>query len=72
MQPMLGNHPAVRESGSGSLSPRWVEWLMGFPDGHTVLEPSEMPSSRSKRIPLFRAIAEIEGMSNSSNKETNF
>jgi hypothetical protein len=49
MQKMLGNHPAVRESGSGSLNPRWVEWLMGFSDGHTALEPSEMPSSRSKR-----------------------
>lgn len=22
----------------GSLNPRWVEWLMGFPDGWTVLE----------------------------------
>ena len=33
---------------SGALNPRWVEWLMGFPDGWTVLEPSEMPSSRSK------------------------
>jgi hypothetical protein len=50
MQPMLGNHPAVRESGSGSLNPRWVEWLMGFPDGHTVLEPSEMQSLRTKPI----------------------
>jgi hypothetical protein len=49
MQPMLGNHPAIRGSGSGTLNPRWVEWLMGFPDGHTALEPSEMPSSRSKR-----------------------
>jgi hypothetical protein len=50
MQAMLGNHPAVRGSGSGSLNPRWVEWLMGFPDGHTVLEPLETASSRSKPI----------------------
>jgi hypothetical protein len=49
MQPMLGNHPSIRGSGSGTLNPRWVEWLMGFPDGHTALEPSEMPSSGSKR-----------------------
>jgi hypothetical protein len=35
----------------GALNPQWVEWLMGFPDGWTALEPSEMPSSRksSKR-----------------------
>ena len=33
----------------GSLNPTWVEWLMGFPLGWTALEPSETPSSRSKR-----------------------
>lgn len=33
---------------SGALNPRWVEWLMGFPDGWTDLGHSEMPSSRSK------------------------
>ena len=27
-----------RESLSGSLNPAWVEWLMGFPIGHTDLE----------------------------------
>lgn len=30
----------------GSLNPPWLEWLMGFPEGWTDLEPSEMPSSR--------------------------
>jgi hypothetical protein len=34
---------------SGALNPTWVEWLMGFPLGWTALEPSETPSSRSKR-----------------------
>lgn len=48
MQRMLGNHPDVRSTGSGSLNPLWVEWLMGFPPEWTVLEPSETPSSRSK------------------------
>jgi hypothetical protein len=48
MQRMLGNHPDIRGSGSGTLNPRWVEWLMGFPDGHTALEDSETLSSRSK------------------------
>jgi hypothetical protein len=43
MQAMLGNHPAIRgtteaEWASGSLNPTWVEWLMGFPLGHTDLE----------------------------------
>ena len=31
--------------GSGSLNPAWVEWLMGFPIGHTDLKPSETPLS---------------------------
>ena len=51
MQGMLGNHPDIRgttpeEWSRGSLNPAWVEWLMGFPTGHTDLKPSEMPSSR--------------------------
>ena len=35
MQRMLGNHPDVRNSGTGTLNPQWVEWLMGFPIGFT-------------------------------------
>jgi hypothetical protein len=26
---------------SGSLNPDWVEWLMGYPIGHTALGASE-------------------------------
>jgi DNA (cytosine-5)-methyltransferase 1 len=26
---------------SGALNPMWVEWLMGYPLGHTDLKPSE-------------------------------
>jgi len=33
----------------GTLNPVWVEWLMGFPEGFTELEPSAMPSSRKSR-----------------------
>lgn len=35
-----------REPSGGKLNPKWVEWLMGFPEGWTDLKPSEMPSSR--------------------------
>ena len=38
MQKMLGNHPDVRAQGTGTLSPMWVEWLMGYPIGWTDLE----------------------------------
>lgn len=30
----------------GPLSPRWVEWLMGYPDEWTACDASETPSSR--------------------------
>ncbi len=30
---------------TGQLNPTWVEWLMGFPEGWTDLEPSATPSS---------------------------
>ncbi len=33
----------------GSLNPAWVEWLMGYPLGWTVLGGSAMPSSRRSR-----------------------
>lgn len=32
------------ETVTGSLNPDWVEWLMGFPVGHTDLSSSETPS----------------------------
>lgn len=34
---------AVMASDGGQLNPTWVEWLMGFPTGHTDLQPSETP-----------------------------
>jgi hypothetical protein len=48
MQKMLGNHPLIRgttpeEWSSGTLSPMWVEWLMGFPIGWTGLDALETP-----------------------------
>lgn len=46
MQKMLGNHPLIRgttpeEWRSGTLNPRWVEWLMGWPIGQSSLLPLE-------------------------------
>jgi hypothetical protein len=32
---------AVMASGGGQLNPNWVEWLMGWPIGHTGLKPLE-------------------------------
>lgn len=33
----------------GCLNPAWVEWLMGYPIGHTVCEDSATPSCRKLR-----------------------
>ena len=39
---MLG-YEEGKKMACGSLNPYWVEWLMGFPIGHTALVPSETP-----------------------------
>jgi DNA (cytosine-5)-methyltransferase 1 len=36
---------------SGCLNPEWIEWLMGYPIGHTASAPSETQSSRKSRKP---------------------
>jgi len=33
------DHAPQAAEGSGALNPTWVEWLMGFPTGHTDLQP---------------------------------
>lgn len=43
------NQSTPPEQAGGSLNPTWVEWLMGFPLGWTVLEPSATPSSRKSQ-----------------------
>jgi hypothetical protein len=37
------------KSQSGSLNPEWVEWLMGYPIGHTDCGDSATPSCRKSR-----------------------
>jgi 5-methylcytosine-specific restriction endonuclease McrA len=39
----------LRTQVGGSLNPTWVEWLMGFPLGHTVCEHWGTRSSRASR-----------------------
>jgi hypothetical protein len=51
MSPSMQKWPGHRnlQLGSlngGALNPTWVEWLMGFPEGWTALDASEMPLSR--------------------------
>jgi hypothetical protein len=36
----------LRDGESGQLNPQWVEWLMGYPIGHTALKDSATPSCR--------------------------
>lgn len=37
------NTPTLAARAGGRLNPTWVEWLMGFPLGHTDLNSSETP-----------------------------
>ena len=44
-----GHTPKLRDEVGGQLNPTWVEWLMGYPLGHTELNLSETLSSRRSR-----------------------
>lgn len=45
-----GHHFTIQDAvGSGKLNPTWVEWLMGYPKGHTELEPWAMQWFLSKQ-----------------------
>ena len=41
--------PEAWRRDGGRLNPPWVEWLMGFPIGHTELSDLEMPSCLKSR-----------------------
>ncbi len=48
-----GAHRGVKDTlysqVGGQLNPEWVEWLMGYPIGHTDSKDSETPSSRKSQ-----------------------
>lgn len=48
-EPGLAAREEYRVNFTGALSPAWVEWLMGWPIGHTELKHSEMGKSRYAR-----------------------
>ena len=39
------NTPTLAAQAGGALNPNWVEWLMGWPIGHTALKPLETDKS---------------------------
>ena len=43
------------------LQPAFAEWMMGFQEGWTALDASEMPSSRSKRTRSSRQSQTLKG-----------
>lgn len=45
------NSRPLSEQIGGSLNPRWVEWLMGWPIGFSSLEPLAMDGCRSVPLP---------------------
>jgi hypothetical protein len=60
----LPEHIALTENRevAGTLNPTFVEFLMGFPLGHTVLEPSEIPSSPRSRNSSGRKSCAMKGL----------
>ena len=50
------NTPTLAAQAGGSLNPEWVEWLMGWPIGHTALKPSEMAKFRNAEQQLGKLL----------------
>lgn len=44
---MTRNTVQLGDLAGGKLNPQWVEWLMGWPIGHTALKPSETDKCRN-------------------------
>jgi len=54
------NTPTLVAQAGGPLNPAWVEWLMGWPIGHTALKPSETAKSRNAEQQHGESLVEID------------
>jgi hypothetical protein len=54
------NTPTLATHAGGKLNPMWVEWLMGWPLGHTDLKPLETDKFPYARLPLGESLQETE------------
>ncbi len=52
---------ALGKSRGLKLQPAFAEWMMGFPDGWTALDASEMPSSRNKSTRFSKRSRKLKG-----------
>lgn len=56
---LLRNEPGLAlqvGATGGTLNPNWVEWLMGWPIGHTALKPSETAKFRNAELLLGKLL----------------
>lgn len=54
------NTPTLAAQAGGALNPNWVEWLMGWPIGHTALKQSEMVKSQPLPQPHGESLEALE------------
>lgn len=54
------NTPTLAAQAGGPLNPEWVEWLMGWPIGHTDLKPSETVKSLNAEQQHGESLVEID------------
>lgn len=54
------NTPTLASQAGGPLNPDWVEWLMGWPIGHTALKPSETAKYRNAELLLGESLAGLD------------
>jgi len=53
------------------LQPTFAEWMMGFPEGWTALDASEMPSSRNKSIRSSKQSQKLKKQNSSPDQNHN-
>jgi DNA (cytosine-5)-methyltransferase 1 len=54
------NTPTLAAQAGGPLNPDWVEWLMGWPIGHTALKPSETDKYRNAEQQHGNTLVDLE------------